>query len=74
MSQFAAFSPFELPSFEKVEKGRYQWVGGKELGGKGWKELVFVCVCGGLHLQLRGAGMWGVLVGTEIFNTVSPRP
>lgn len=58
MSQFAAFSPFELPSFEKVKKGRYQRVGCKELGGgggEGWKEHPGVCACGALEC---GVSLW----------------
>lgn len=69
MSQFAAFSPFELPSFEKVKKGRYQRVGCKELGGGGGGRVEGASGC----VRVRGVGMWGVLVGTESFKAVSQK-
>lgn len=75
MSQFAAFSPFELPSFEKVKKGCYHRVGGKELAGRRWKEHLCVCVCvcaEDLLHQLGEGGMWGILVGTENFEVLDP--
>lgn len=74
MSQFAAFSPFELPSFEKVKKGRYQRVGGNEPGRNRVEGASCVCasMCLGSSLcHLRATVMWGVFVGTESFKPVS---